>query len=192
MNALDAILKRRSCRRFIGSKSIPADIIENLLECARLAPSATNRQPLKYYVVSSEQTAKEVFGSIWWAGHIKNGAPAEGERPVLYIVVFADKSLKTGNETLDAGAAIENMLVYATSEDIGSCWFGAIDKKKLYGITGVDEEQHDMLAVVAFGYRLEEHSVFDMRDGDVKYYRDADRIHHVPKRPISEIVLGHK
>jgi nitroreductase len=125
MDVIEAIRKRRSIRQYL-EKPIPEETLMTILECARIAPSAGNRQPWVFIVVKTKETKDLLMAA---AGN----QPALGQAPVV-IVVCADPEVagaryEDRGRTLyciqDTAAAIENMMLAAVSLDLGTCWVGA-------------------------------------------------------------------
>ena len=86
MEVYEAIKKRRSVRKFIQDRKIDREVLERLIEAARLAPSASNIQPVKYVIVDDEKLAEEIFRHVRWAAYVApRRTPKEGERPVAFI-----------------------------------------------------------------------------------------------------------
>lgn len=118
MNTYEAILKRRSIRKF--TKDVPTDEqIKKLLEAAMAAPSAQNKQPWVFYVIQN----KEIVEKIHQAGRGYNY-----NSPVL-ILVCADDNLSYWHQSnefyiQDCSAAIENILLEATELGLGTVWCG--------------------------------------------------------------------
>ena len=90
----DLILKNRSYRRFHQSTSIEPETLRELVDLARLSPSAANLQPLKYILSCDPETNAKIFSTVTFAAALKDWAgPAEGERPTAYIIVLGDEQL---------------------------------------------------------------------------------------------------
>ncbi len=185
MDVCDIVLKRRSVRRF-KQTPIPMDMLKRLVNAARVAPSAANLQPLKYIIVEKEDTVKEVFTALRWAAYIApKGNPPEGERPVAYIVVLADTNISNKGYEIDVGVAIENIVLVACSEGVGSCLIGSIDRERLRDILRIPSHLKIVL-VVALG-TPNEYPVMEEMTDTIKYWRDESRVHHVPKRRLEDI-----
>jgi len=186
MDVYDAILRRRSIRRF-KQKFIEFNTLKRLINCARLAPSAANIQPLEYIIVTRKELLNKVFQTLKWAAYIApRGNPKEGEKPTAYIIVLINKNKESFPAEWDVGAAVENILLAALNEGIGSCWLGSIGRKRLYNILGLSDN-YKIDSVIALGYSLEEPVVEKWR-GDVKYFKDEKNRLHVPKRDLEEII----
>ena len=188
MDAIDAIKTRRTVRLY-KQDAINSDVLLELVECARCGPAAANRQPLQYIIVNETETNAKVFECLAWAGYVKpKRNPPADKRPVAYIIVLMDKSIGSDkSNSVDAAAAIENVLIAAQSLGIGSCWLGAIDRDMIRQICKVPEG-FDIDSVVALGYPDEAPVMEDCKDESIKYYLDEDDVLHVPKRTLESIV----
>jgi nitroreductase len=183
------IIRNRSFRRFDHSKPIEAETLRRLVDIARRTPSAANRQPLKYILLSESSRCAALFPHLRWAGALKGWTgPAESERPVAYIIVLGDREIST-NPGCDHGIACQSMLLAAAEHGLGGCMLGAIDRDAIRRDFKIPE-RYDILLVVAFGVPAETCVLEDAKvGGDVTYYRDAQGVHYVPKRPLEEIIL---
>ena len=186
MSAYTSILNRRTIRKFT-QQPIEQEKLVKMINAARLAPSGANLQPLKYLVVTDTNLLEDVFQTTKWAAYIApHGTPKKGEKPTAYIVVLVDTAIRRDADN-DASAAIENILLTAEDEEIGTCWIGSVDKKKLAELLKIPQELA-IHSVVAMGYKAQESEAVDMEDGDVKYYMDEHGAIHVPKRKFSDVV----
>jgi len=151
MNVYEAIRKRRTVRRF-KQDPIPREILDKLIDAARLAPSAANLQPNEYIVVDEPGLVEQVFSTLRWAGYIApKGNPPEGEKPVAYIVILTNKEKTTISGVSDAAAAIENILLTAMEEGIASCWLASIERETLQKILAIPDHC-PIDSVIALGY----------------------------------------
>lgn len=183
----DLIRKNRSCRRFLESEEISRDTLRGLVNLARLSASAANLQPLKYVLVTEPKRKYLVFQCLSWAGYLKDWpGPAEGQRPSAYIIVLGDTEI-TRNFGCDHGIAAQSILLGAVEKGLGGCIVGSIDRDRLR--EGLDiPPRHEILLAIALG-RPGEKVVIEEAKGDIKYWRDGKGVHHVPKRPLEEIIL---
>lgn len=187
-NLMELLKGRRTYRRF-EQKEVASDIIAEILEAARLASSAANRQPLSYIVVKEAEKVAEVFEHTKWGGALPagQGQPKEKERPVLFIAVVQNTEINPNCDT-DAGLAISNMTLAAWNHGVGSCIIGACNKEKLSELFGLKGTQK-LHTVVAFGYPSHSSSIVDLeKAADFKYYLDDNRDYVVPKRRLEDIV----
>jgi len=186
MTVYELILKRRTIRRF-KPESVPADLLDRLVNAGRLAPSAANRQPLEFIVVNDRETVDHVFPALKWAGYIAPaGDPPPGKQPTAYIIVLINSEICPTSGEVDAAAAIENMILTALEAGVGSCWLGAIDRDELRKLFRVPES-YRIDSVLALGYP-DEAPVIEEATDSIRYWKDQQGVLHVPKRKLSEIV----
>ena len=183
----DLIQKNRSYRRFDSSVEITEKQLLKWVDLARLSASARNMQPLKYALVVEPDDCANIFPQLGWAGYLSDWkGPEEGERPVAYIVVLKDHSL-ADNHYCDDGIAMQSILLGAVEDGFGGCMIGSVNKRKVARILNLSENL-EILWVIALG-KPQEKVVLEKSDGDIKYWRDRAGIHHVPKRPIDEVIV---
>jgi nitroreductase len=185
----ELITKTRSYRRFDESVPVAIQTLRWLVMLARFSASGSNRQPLKFILSCDPATNAAIFPHTRWAGYLKGwGGPAEGERPTAYVIILGDSEI--GPPGVDHGIAAQSMMLGATERGLGGCMIGSIDKPKLRAALEVPE-RYEILLVLALGKPAEMVVLEDVgSDGDIKYYRDENDIHHVPKRTLEELVLG--
>jgi len=190
MDIYEIIKKRRTIRRF-KQKEIPLELLEKFVDMARIAPSGANMQPLEYIIVNDKKLLEEIFPLTRWAGYLgEEGPPPEGKRPVAYIVVLINNEIKSPSPKQDSGAAIENILLSATYNGIGTCWIGSINRERLREVLHIPDN-YEIDSIIALGYPDEE-SVIEEFSGSVKYWRDEKGIMHVPKRRLKDILHYNK
>ena len=191
MSVYEKIRKRRSIRRFL-QKTIPKNILEKIVDAGRLAPSGANKQPLEFVVVDAPNLLPAVFAQTRWAAYLSPdvGFPPQGQRPMAYIVVLNNLLKSNSNSEHDAGAAIENMILTALEEGIGSCWIGSLERNELKHILQVPAHC-EIDSVLALGYPGEEPVMVDIKDS-IKYWRDEKGVHFVPKRRLQDVIHFNK
>ena len=188
MSVLELMKTRRTYRRF-AQRPVPEEVVAQMLEAARYAPSAANLQPLKYLVIRSPELVEQVFARTRWAGYLppEDGVPKEGERPVLFVVVLEDSQIsKSVYVATDAGLAISNMTLAAWEHGVGSFIIGSCDKEWMAEFFRLPENLR-VHSVVAFGYPTHTSVCEDLTDS-VRYYLDAAGNYRVPKRKTEDIV----
>ncbi|HKI89495.1 MAG TPA: nitroreductase family protein [Draconibacterium sp.] len=180
-------MKNRSYRRFDSSVKIEEKQLKSWIELARFSASGRNMQPLKYVICRDETLAEKIFPNIGWAGYLSNWkGPVKGERPVAYIVVLHDKSLAE-NYFCDDGIAVQSILLGAVDDGFGGCIIGTFNKSKVAKLLDIPENL-DILWLIALGKPLEEVVLESSKGNEIKYWRDENQVHHVPKRPLEEII----
>jgi len=184
----ELIKQNRSYRRFYENFKIIRADLEDMIDSARLSASARNAQPLKYVISNQIETNQKIFSTLAWAGYLKDWpGPPPGERPSAYIIILLDRKIAE-NYFCDDGIAVQSILLTATDKGFGGCIIGSINKTELKNHLGL-YDQYDILEVIALGKPKEKVVIEEIRDGDVKYWRDAKNVHHVPKRSLEEIIL---
>jgi len=186
----ELVRKCRSYRRFDEGHEIDTAVLKELVELARLAPSTGNMQPLKYMISSEPASNELIFPHLLWAGYLKDWpGPAKGERPSAYIVILRDNSIFKA-QTCDHGVAAQTMFLGAAEFGYGGCIISNMDRDSLVRDLGVPEHM-EVLLVLALGKPVEEIRLIPVGpDGDMKYWRDEQGVHHVPKRNLEEIIIG--
>jgi nitroreductase len=186
----DLIKKNRSCRRFFQNKTIPMDTLKWLVNLARLSPSAANLQPLKYILSNDPHKNEMIFSCLAWAGYLKQwSGPPEGERPPAYIIVVGDTKIAK-IFTTDLGIAAQSILLGARERQLAGCMIGSIKIDLLRELLNIPPHLEIEL-VIALGKPKETVVLEEMTPGSsIKYWRDEHEIHHVPKRPLAEIILS--
>ena len=185
----DLIEKNRSCRRFYEDAVISKETLEQLVNLARLSPSAGNIQPLKYILSCDAETNAVIFPTLAWAGYLKDWpGPAEGERPSAYIIILGDTTI-SDNFFVDHGIAAQSILLGARAMDLGGCIIGLVQRQELAERLKIPS-QYEILLVIALGMPKEQVIIETTGpDGNIKYWRDENGIHYVPKRPLKEIII---
>jgi len=186
----ELILKNRSYRRFDPKVSISGEILLQLVDLARLSPSGANRQPLKFFLSRESGTNDLIFPHLAWAAYLKDwSGPAEGERPAAYIVILGDKHVSS-SFGCDHGIAAQSILLGAVEKGLGGCMVGSIERKGLQKVLNLSENL-EILLVIALGKPAETVILENVGDnGDIKYWRDEQECHHVPKRSLEDIVVS--
>ncbi len=185
----DLVLKNRSYRRFDQSFVIEEQVLRALVDLARLSPSASNLQPLKFALSFELERNAAVFATLSWAGYLKDWlGPEEGERPSAYIVITGDNGIAR-NFATDEGIAAQSIMLGATERGLGGCMIGSIKKEALREALDIPEA-YEILLVLALGKPKEIVAIEPMgAEGDVRYWRDAEGVHHVPKRSLGDVIL---
>lgn len=142
MEVNDAIKTRKSVRKY-DSKPIPEGILLKILEAGRIAPSAANIQPW-HFVVVRDQKRREALSTGRYAGFLKDS-------PVV-IVGCGDKKASPKWNVVDVTIALENMVLAATGEGVGTCWIGSFDADSVKKVINAPEDTN-IVAMLAVGYQ---------------------------------------
>jgi nitroreductase len=141
MDVFEAIEKRRSTRKYLPTP-VPEDKLEKILEAARLAPSARNRQPWHFIVVTDAEKRKALSGGMF-AKFLKKS-------PVV-IAALGDERASPNWHTVDVAIAVENMVLAATGEGLGTCWIGSFDENKVRETLKIPKHLR-VIVLLALGY----------------------------------------
>ncbi len=186
MSLYELMLSRRSIRQF-KPDLISRDILEELVNSARLAPSGANLQPLEFVVVDDEELRRKLFPCLRWAAYIApEGNPKPGCEPTAYVVILVNADVRKSGFERDVGAAVENMILTAWEERIGSCWIASADTNRIQKILKIPEN-YKVDSVLALGYPDEEPIAEEMKDS-IKYWKDSKGRLHVPKRRLDDVL----
>lgn len=189
MNLHDLAMRARSVRRFREDRPVDRGTLLALVDLARLSPSGGNRQGLRFLLSTEPERNERIFPHLAWAGYLDGwDGPAPGERPAAYIVVCHDTE-RAGRVGSDHGIAAWSICLGAAERGLGACIIGSVDREGLAAVLGL-ADRHRILLVVAIGEPAER-VVLETTgdDGDIRYWRDDEGVHHVPKRPLDELVL---
>ena len=152
MDFIEVITKRKSIRKYDLAKPVSDDLVNKVLDAARIAPSACNLQPWHFIVVRDEAVKaqfKEVYGREWLS-----------TAPVI-IVGCVDRSIawkrKDGANyaQVDITIAFDHLILAATNYGLGTCWVGAFDNEKAKKVLKVPENL-DIVAMTPLGFPAEE------------------------------------
>lgn len=186
----DLIIKNRSYRRFFQEVTIERQTLTELVDLTRLSASGANLQPLKYILSCEPEKNALIFPHLAWAGYLKDWpGPSEGQRPSAYIIILIDTKIRN-SVGCDHGVAAQSILLGATEKGLGGCIIGSVQREGLRKALDIPSH-YEILLVLALG-KPREKVVIETVDqtGDIKYWRDAEGIHHVPKRALDDIIIG--
>jgi nitroreductase len=185
----DLIEKNRSYRRFQQEVAVEYQTLRELVDLARLSASAGNMQPLRYILSCDPEKNALVFPSLAWARYIENWpGPPEGERPSAYVIVLEDRQVDHPLHC-DHGIAAQSILLGAAERGLGGCIIGSVNKLNLRNMLNIPV-RYDILLVIALGKPKEKVEIEKLgADGGIKYWRDSEGVHHVPKRALEDIIL---
>ena len=188
MNLKELIFKTRSYRRFDESYRIDEKTIESLIDLARLSASGANKQPLKYLYFNSVKDCEKIFPYLGWAGYLTEWpGPDKGERPSGYIIMLGDRSI-SDIFGIDHGIAAQSIMLGATEAGLGGCIIATIKREELINELSIPDNL-EILLVLALGKPVENVIIEELKNSDVKYWRDSDKNHHVPKRSLKELIV---
>ena len=186
----DLVLKNRSYRRFYQEVVVELKTLRELVDLARLSASALNLQPLKYVLSCEPQKNALIFPHLGWASYLKDWpGPVEGERPSAYIIMLGDTEISR-SVGCDHGIAAQSILLGATEKGLGGCMIATVKRQELSQALGI-APRYEIVLVIALGKPKETVVIEKVGpDGDTKYWRDSQSVHHVPKRALDDIIIS--
>jgi nitroreductase len=185
---VELMARTRTCRRFAEEEPVTTATLRELVALASLGGSARNLQPLKYVLVNEQELSAGIFPHLLWAGYLRDWpGPSPGERPPAYIVCLLDTRI-AGEADCDLGIATQNILLGATASGLAGCRIGSVGPKVRRLLKLPDHLK--ILLIIALGHPREEVVIEPVGPGgDIRYWRDEQQVHHVPKRSLDEIIV---
>ena len=186
----ELIRHSRSYRRFDGTVPVTIKTLEELIALARLSPSAANAQPLRFFLSADPAGNARIFPHTAWAGYLEDWpGPAEGERPTAWILILGDREVRK-DFGCDHGIAAQSILLGAVERGLGGCIFSSLNRPALASELEIGD-RYEILLALALGRPVEQVVLEEtVPGGDIRYWRDEQGVHHVPKRPLEELILG--
>lgn len=184
------VRNNRSYRRFYQEVPIEKETLRGLVDLARLSASGANRQPLKYILSYTPERNALIFPHLAWAAYLTDwNGPVEGERPAAYILVLGDTAISQ-SFGIDPGIASQSIMLGVTELGLGGCFIESVQREALRSALEIDP-RYKILHVLALGKPKETVVIEALgSDGDIKYWRDSEGVHHVPKRELEDLIVG--
>jgi len=149
---LKEIIEKRESVRSYEDRPVPKEKLERVLEAARLAPSASNRQPWKFIVVREEKRRQELAEAA-------NGQAFVGQAAVIIIAVATRPehvmSCGVPSHPVDLAIALDHMTLAAVDEGLGTCWIGAFSQDKVKELLDIPEK-YRVVALLPLGFPRQE------------------------------------
>lgn len=153
---LEIIKKRRSIRKFLN-KPIEEEKVAKIIEAARYAPSATNKQPWRFVVITNKELiSKIVENCLGFINRFAKSAPCLVigcyEKQQSIIKQLANKIIGVDFGLVDVSIALEHMVLEAEELELSSCWIGWFNEGKLKQLIKEIGKSWSIIAVLAIGY----------------------------------------
>jgi nitroreductase len=163
MELKEAIRRRGSVRAYL-EKPVPEEKLRNVLEAARLAPSANNRQAIKLVVIRDSKRRSELAQAANYQSFV-------GEAPVVIVAIATNTehimSCGIASHPIDIAIAVDHMTLAAVDEGLGTCWIGAFSQEKVKQILHIPDK-YRVVAILPLG--------FPRREKGVKSRKSLDEI----------------
>ena len=179
----------RTYRRFT-QESIPAEILDELMDNVRIANSAMNSQVLRYVLVKNKDLVAQMQPMIHWAGALppELGTPKKDEQPTAFVLICKDGRGNPWTD-IDVGISARTITLNAYSHGIGSAMLGAVEFAKMKELLELPENWNPRL-LIALGYPGCKSTIVDVpEDGAIKYFLDENKDYCVPKRALADICI---
>lgn len=197
MDVYEAVVKRRSIRRFKDT-FVPYAVLEKCVDAARLAPMAMNCQLCEYIVIDDKELLPRILDAVthWFGVSRPQVGWSAQSRPQAYIVSLINRELGvelgagSRNTDYDTALAMENMVLVALEQGLGSCVITGMHKGKLRRALKIPAK-YEIAMLLALGYPDESPQV-ETTEGPIKRWVDSKGVRHIPKRRLSGIIYRNK
>ena len=186
----ELLTSNRTCRTFDESRKITAEELTDMVDCARLAPSSMNLQPLTYRLVYKPEELVKVQPLTKWAAALPElQLPPEGHCPTGFIVICQNTELFGSTDKWNKDVGICALAIHLRAAEMGlaGCMIGSFSKDGIKSALALPENTEPLL-VIGLGKPDEERRIVPVKDGATKYYRE-NGVHLVPKRGLEDIIL---
>ena len=182
--------KNRSHREFVSGASVPEERIREWIATANHCPAAMNLQALKYKIITDTDGIARLLPLTRWAASLEKKLPPDGHGPTAFVVMCHDTALAPIKPIfmIDVGICAQTIMLCAAEDGFGGCMIGSAASETVREALSLDE---NLLPVLILGLGVPEDQVVlvDAKNGEVKYYRDENNVHYVPKRGLDEIII---
>ena len=178
-HVFDAIYSRRSIRAYVEGKEVEKEKIIKLLKAGMAAPSTCNLQTWEFIVVTEKEMVDQLKGTITYGDY---------NAPMAMVICGNTVNIPWQDEDwkIDCSAAVENMMIAATSMGLGSVWIGSFDMEALRKLLAIPAHI-SVMSVVYFGYPNEQKEPGTKYNEEAVYWQKYD-----PKRNRKLRSLGMK
>ena len=185
--------QNRTCRGFDESRKITKEELLELVDLTRYVASAANLQPLKFAILWEQEKVEAFLPLTKWGGALPQlGLPRQGEHPTAFLVICHDTTVSpdSGMSMIELGAMAQTMLLGAVERGLAGCMILSFKADGVKEQLGLAEHLVPKL-VIGLGKSKETAKIVPVgADGSMKYYRDENDVHYVPKRDLKDIVIG--
>ncbi|MBO7304716.1 MAG: nitroreductase family protein [Clostridia bacterium] len=184
----ELIVKNRSYRRFDGAVKITDTELYDMVDAARCSASAANRQRVRFVLVNTKGECDKIFPTLKLAAYLTDWAgPGENERPTAYIALMCKEEKLDTPLAIDIGIAAQSILLRATEMGFGGCMIWSFDKDTVTSL--LNKDGYIPTLIIALGKPTERAYLTDVKDGNIKYFRDENDDHAVPKLSLDELII---
>ena len=191
MTFYEMVKLNRSYRGYDRERKISREELTELVDCARITPSAANRQPLRYDLIWKEDEVSAAQGLTRWAAALpERHLPDPGKEAAAFVVILQETEWVKNAAAcqIDVGIAAQTLLLAAVEKGLGGLMIGNFNREALAELRGYPEHLAPQL-VIALGKPAERIELTEVGpDGSTTYYRDGQDVHYVPKRGLKDVI----
>lgn len=191
--AFDDIVKNnRSYRGFDENYTFTKEQLLRYVNLTRFSASSVNAQPLKYIISYEKPQTEVILKMTKWARALPNlKLPRDGMHPTAFIIILQDKDIapNLARYQKDIGIVAQTITLAAAEEGLGGCMIGNFEPDEVKTTLGLNDSLEPML-IIALGKPNEKIIIEEIDHTDsIKYYRDENDVHYVPKRKLQDIIV---
>lgn len=188
----DLVINNRSYRGFDETYKFTKEQLLNYVDLTRFTASSVNAQPLKYHIAYEKEEVDLIQSMTKWARALPNMTlPHKGMCPTGFIIICQDTEISDNlaRYQKDIGIVAQTILLAATEENLGGCMIGNFSPDEVKERLNLAEYIKPML-IIALGKPSEKIVITEIENGEsIKYYRDENDTHYVPKRKLKDIII---
>lgn len=188
----DLVMANRSYRGYDEGYRFTKDQLLEYIDLTRYTASSVNAQPLKYHIAYDKDEVALIQSMTKWARALPQMTlPHDNMHPTGFIIICQDKDISDNlaRYQKDIGIVAQTILLAAVEEGLGGCMIGNFVPDEVKEKLDFADNLQPML-IVALGKPNEKIVITEIENGDsIKYYRDDDDTHYVPKRKLNDILI---
>lgn len=188
----DLVMANRSYRGYDEGYRFTKEQLLEYIDLTRYTASSVNAQPLKYHIAYDKDEVALIQSMTKWARALPQMTlPHDNMHPTGFIIICQDKDISDNlaRYQKDIGIVAQTILLAAVEEGLGGCMIGNFVPDEVKEKLDFADNLQPML-IVALGKPNEKIVITEIENGDsIKYYRDDDDTHYVPKRKLNDILI---
>lgn len=192
MNFEELVQKNRSYRGFDESYTFTEEQLRHYVDLTRYTASSVNAQPLKYLIAWEREKTELILSMTKWARALPQMTlPKDGMHPTGFVIVCQDTDVapNLARYQKDIGIVAQTITLAAVEDGLGGCMIGNFVPEEVKKTLNLPADIEPML-IIALGKPAETIVIEEINPGDsIKYYRDENDVHYVPKRKLDDILL---
>lgn len=188
----DLVIANRSYRGFDESYRFTKEQLTEYVDMTRFTASSVNAQPLKYHIAYEKEEVDTIQKMTRWARALPQMTlPHDNMHPTGFIIICQDLDISDNlaRYQKDIGIVAQTVLLAAAEEGLGGCMIGNFTPSEVKSTLDFPENIQPVL-IVALGKPAEKIVITEIENGEsIKYYRDENDVHYVPKRKLEDIII---